>query len=301
MSISLTCSCGARLEIDDKFAGKTIPCPDCQQPLNTLTASPAPKDLPVSGLALASLTLALVGAFLPPVSLAAIALGVLAVRQIAHRPDRVGGLNFARAGMALGGVFTFIALAAYMSGDVMGVDSLLRQFYQAETLEHKMDAGGIFKIKQSNLDHDFGIQRPSSSWAKLKPKGSNQKDLLTLVDLRDDAHLVCLDFRGEDEQSAIDKAAERLRGSDLFKNLSKPSDTRGQTPEPEAKKVPNSPNEMTLDVQLGGYPRTFLMRVVKMPKGGDILLLAAGTRAARFSRLVDEFRRSFDSFKLVEE
>ena len=33
MAVSLKCGCGARLEIDDKFAGKVIPCPDCQRPL----------------------------------------------------------------------------------------------------------------------------------------------------------------------------------------------------------------------------------------------------------------------------
>src|SRR5579859_5391625 len=47
MAISLTCSCGARLEIDDKFAGQAIPCPDCQQPLNTAAATPVPPDRPV--------------------------------------------------------------------------------------------------------------------------------------------------------------------------------------------------------------------------------------------------------------
>src|SRR5437660_795244 len=94
MAISLTCSCGARLEIDDKFAGQVIPCPDCQRPLNTQTEEPT-KDLPVSGLALASLIVALVGGFLGG-GLAAIALGYAALRQIAREPDKIGGVNHAR-------------------------------------------------------------------------------------------------------------------------------------------------------------------------------------------------------------
>ena len=53
MALSLTCSCGALLEIDDKFAGKIINCPDCNRPLNT--APPVPEPPLTSGFALASL------------------------------------------------------------------------------------------------------------------------------------------------------------------------------------------------------------------------------------------------------
>src|SRR4051794_647426 len=101
MAISLTCSCGARLEIDDAFAGKVVPCPDCQRPLKTQADEPhaEPRDVPVSGLAIASVILALVGGFTVVGSLVAIGLGYLALRQIARAPDKVGGVNLARAGM----------------------------------------------------------------------------------------------------------------------------------------------------------------------------------------------------------
>ena len=59
--------------------------------------------------------------------------------------------------------------------------------------------------------------------------------------------------------------------------------------------------DLTLDVRLGGYERTILLRVVKIQKGGDIFLLVAGARKGRFAGLVEEFRRSFDSFKVQEE
>src|SRR5262249_43799256 len=143
---------------------------------------------------------------------------------------------------------------------------------------------------------ELALQRPSASWGKMKSTPANKidNDRLTLVNLREDAHLVCLIFTAEDEQAAMEQAAKRFRESDLFRNLSKPS------PEPEAKKVGET-KDMTLDVRLGGFDRTFLLRVVKMQKSGDMFLLAGGTRKGRFGRVVDDIRRSFDSFKLHED
>jgi hypothetical protein len=299
MAISVTCSCGARLEIDDKFAGKAIPCPDCQRPLNTHVQVEAPQVLAVSGLAITSLVLALVGSFTIVGSLAAVGVGYLGLRQIARAPDRIGGLNFARAGMILGGACTLAMLAALMSSSAFGIDSLLREFRHAAELDYKTELGGQLIIKQSNRDHDFVIQRPSSAWGSLKAKGE-ARDLLTLVNLREDAQLAVLPLVAEDEASALDKAVECFRQSDLFRNLSKPSDARAQSPEPEARKVADS-KDLTLDVRLGGYERTVLLRVVKIQKGGDIFLLVAGARKGRFAGLVEEFRRSFDSFKVQEE
>ena len=63
MTLSLTCACGALLEVDDKFAGHTIHCPDCNRPINT--APPVPNPPFTSGLALASMLLALVGNLYP--------------------------------------------------------------------------------------------------------------------------------------------------------------------------------------------------------------------------------------------
>jgi len=298
MSISVTCSCGARLEIDDKFAGKSVPCPDCQRPLNTTVAEQA-RELPVSGLAITSLVLATAGALTVLGSLAAVGVGIAAMRQIAREPKRFSGINIARAGTILGGVFTLVVLAALMSNDAFGVDALLRVFRHASDLDYKTGPGGQLTISQTNGDHNFLLQRPSSSWGKLKTKGDD-KDLLMLVNLRSDAHLVCMSIAAEDKQGALDKAADRFRQSDLFRYLGRSGDTNAQSPELEAKKVPENDSELTVDVRLGGYDRTFLLRVVKMQKGGDMFLLAGGARKGRFGRTVDEIRRSFDSFKIEE-
>jgi hypothetical protein len=299
MAISVTCSCGARLELDDKFAGKAIPCPDCQLPLNTKIAADETRQAPISGLALTSLILAIVGAFTIVGSLAAIVVGYFAMRQIAREPDRFAGLNLARAGMIVGGVCTLMTLGLLFSSDAFGVDSLLREFRHASELEYKTESGGQFKIPMpGDHDHDFLIQRPSGAWGKLKAKGEDT-DLLTLVNLREDAHLVCVSMVEQDEEAALDKAAERFRASGLFKNLNRP-EAKTTTPEPEPRKVENNKNELILDVRVGNYDRTFLLRVVKAQKGGDIFLLAAGTRKGRFARIVDDVRRAFDKFQVVD-
>jgi hypothetical protein len=298
MAISLTCTCGARLEIDDAFAGKTIPCPDCQRPLNTSPSVPVVPDRPSSPLALASLIMALVGSFTLIGSVAAIVVGYLALRQNARAPDRYGDVRFARAGIAVGAVGLLLTLVALWSGDVLGIDALLREWRYSSDVDYKADVDGFFSAVLGRED-SFGIQRPSRSWGKLKAR-DRDRDSLTLLSPRDDAYLLCLPVTGEaDEQVAREKAGERLRQSDLFKNLSRASDAQ-QSPEPEAKPFAEGKREgdQTLDVRIGGYERTFLLRVVKVR--AEIYLLAGGARKERFARLADDFLKAFDSFKQRE-
>ena len=299
MAISLTCSCGARLEIDDKFAGQVIPCPDCQQPLQTATASAETRHLPVSGLALGSLILALVGGFTIVGSLAAIGTGLLAMRQIARAPDKLGGLSIARAGMIVGAVGIFLTLAALVSNEILGIDSLLREYRYAASMDYQANTNAFYTATLGK-DDAVGIKRPSPSWGKLRLTNQNERDVLTLVNLREDAHLVCLPFNNaEDLQTARDKAAERLRQSDLFKSLSKPADLKTPSPDVEPKPAADGKEgDMVLELQLGGLPRTFLLRVVK--EGADFYLLAGGTRSGRFSRVSPEILRSLDSFKQLD-
>jgi hypothetical protein len=300
MVISLTCSCGARLEIDEKFAGQVIPCPDCQRPLNTAPAEAAPERT-ISGLALASLIVALVGAFTVVGSLAAVALGLLAVRQIAREPDRLGGLRLARAGMALGGFFTFVTVACLAFDWGFGVDAILREFRRAAEVDYNAEANGFYRLATGSKDDPVGIQRPSRSWGKLK-SGPNTKDALTLLNLWEDAHLVCLEVKEDGVQAAREKAAELFRQSDLYRDLSKGRGAKdAKSPDPEAKPVDNNPDgDLKLEVRLGGHDRTFLLRVVKVPNSPDIYLLVGGARTSRFSRLAEEIRDSFKSFKRME-
>ena len=298
MAISLTCTCGARLEIDDKFAGQVIPCPDCQRPLNTTAGTPAPPDLPTSGLALTAMILALVGAWVPLVPLAGIAVGYQALRQIRRAPERIGGLNFARAAMIVGGVCALLQMPLFLSGEVFGIDAWLREWRYGAQLSYVTDAGGYYTSPLAQ-DEQLGIKRPSPSWGRLQARGQSN-DALTLLNVREDAQIVCLPINADDEQTARDRAADRLRQSDLFKVLSKTSEIKPVSPDGgEAKPFPEGKDgDLTLDLQFAGYERKFLLRVVKV--NANLYLLAGGARQGRFNRLKEEFEHAFDSFKHLD-
>src|SRR2546423_14593459 len=102
MTLSLTCACGARLEIDDKFAGQPINCPDCQRALQAPAAQAAGGGRRTSGLALASILLALIGAFTIVGTLAAAVLGVVALLRIARKRHPPARRGHAFAGILLG-------------------------------------------------------------------------------------------------------------------------------------------------------------------------------------------------------
>src|SRR5438045_2244643 len=69
MALSLSCACGARFDVDDAQAGKEVVCPECQQSVKAPAASPA---VVTTDWALASVVLALAGAFTVVGSLAAV-------------------------------------------------------------------------------------------------------------------------------------------------------------------------------------------------------------------------------------
>src|SRR5438309_45951 len=99
MTLSLKCNCGVRLDIPENFAGQQITCPDCQHPVEVPRADPAL--IKTSGLALASLLLALVGAFTVVGTMLAVLVGVAALVHVRRRPDAVTGAGYALAGIAL--------------------------------------------------------------------------------------------------------------------------------------------------------------------------------------------------------
>src|SRR5437588_796814 len=125
MTLAIDCTCGAHLEIDGKFAGQTIQCPDCQQPLQVPAS--AGESVRTSGFALGSFILALVGAFTVIGTVIAIILGVLGLRAIAKNPARLSGNGYALAGIVLGVLFTALGLFVYARVEVFGLDRLLRE------------------------------------------------------------------------------------------------------------------------------------------------------------------------------
>ncbi len=293
MPISLTCSCGARLEIDDKFAGQKIACPDCNRPI--LAEPPPPAATRTSGLAILSLLFALVGAFTVVGTLAAIACGAVACRQLTRRREPVGGLRIAQAGIILGAVFTAISLYAYTSRSLLGLDSLYRQFVWAGKL--KPQTGPTVTARGVADDSSHSLERPAGPWTELNLQTTQKEgENLFLVNIRDDAFLLWLSITKTDDD---DPGTLRSRAVDTFRD----SEFRkmiGRLPEPpgepiKQRDVNDTTREFLIDMVLSGVPRTFLFRVI--PEGPRVQVLIGGARTPRFAGLADVFRHSFDSFK----
>lgn len=162
----ITCACGARFEVDDTLAGQEVLCPDCQQPLKA-PAVDRPPQL-TSGWALASVVLALVGAFTVFGSLAAVLLGVIALVSISRHRRQVSGTGFAVFGICLGALFTGLTLFALNTADVFGLETWLRE----RTLSKQVDTSGPMEIVVGVKG--FAITRPTEKWGQVR--GNQSED-----------------------------------------------------------------------------------------------------------------------------
>jgi hypothetical protein len=302
MALSLTCTCGARLEIDDKFAGQVIRCPDCHKELVLTPKTPQP--LKTSGYALASVLLALIGAFTLIGPLLAMVCAWISLRHQARYPDQVGGKKYAHAGLILGGLFTLVSLAAFLSPEVLGVDGLFREIEWASKLDYPSE---LHFLKENK----FSITRPNSSWGFYRHLGKNASpdryDDLILVKPRQDAQVACLTIDLHDPEEPDDQLEHGLReflSSELVDLI---GNFRGKTPNLSPKirdkKKLDSPKgtliqEMLIDLNLGGYPRTFILRIIKVDGLFKLIVVAAGTRQQRFARLEPELRKIVESYKV---
>jgi hypothetical protein len=298
MPLSLTCTCGAKLEIDDKFAGKIITCPDCDKQLST-----APEQVwaaRTSGYAIASLIFALVGPFTLIAPLLAIACGAFALSHITRQPEAVGGKRFALAGIILGSLFAILSLAAYLSPEVLRVDGLFRLIEFGKKLEYPSDLE--IKIGSDEEVLKFVITRPNRSWGKA------QGDDLILVQPWNDACVVCVNERydqtGEESEIVLQRGLDLFLESDLAKSIwdatNKKDEDRPKFREPKTIESPDASMqiyEMLVDLSKVQPPRTFLVRVVKMD-GRKLFVVAGGTRQSRFARMEPELRQIVESYKL---
>jgi hypothetical protein len=307
MTLALTCACGARLEIDEKFAGQTIECPDCNRPLETAPAAKPPK---TSGLALASLLLALIGAFTLVGTLLAIACGLMGLKQIRRAPEQIGGARYARAGIVLGGIFTVLTLGLLWSRDFLKLDSLLRTIESAGSVVYGHD--DLFNIQsfETGVVAPTGtIRRPSSAWGQWTTKDPNNEktDDLVLVNLWEDAYITCLSHALEQQanlspEDCRRESVERLLRSDLFTKILRgittpmdPAPGRDQENKPLGGR---NGQEFILDSRLRGVDWTFIIRVAQ--DGSRLNIVAGGTRKVRFARLRPEFDKALDSYQTVK-
>ena len=309
MPIAVTCECGSKLEIDEKFLGKQILCPDCQRPLPTQApATPPPLDLPdyrrVSGYALLSLILALVGAFTIVGTIAAIVIGIYALKHISDKPTRLEGVNYARAGIAIGAFFTFLTLAALLSPTLLGLDSFLREMAYAGRIQYP-DGNTVESANNGNR-LSIVLTRPSNRWASyISPsvQGTNVKSSdLIMVNVTEDAFMAChhVNFDGgaDDADEKLKNVLEEFYKSELVDLLGRLNGrSLGREAENVLKKIVGAnKQEVTFDLRLGGIDRRFLLQYTLNDRN-EVRVLIGAARRNRFDRMEDVFRKTFDSQK----
>jgi hypothetical protein len=311
MALSLTCACGVFLEVDDRFAGQTITCPDCRRP-HQLPAATRP-DLSLSGYALTSLILALIGAFSVVGTLAAVVFGVLALRQIKRQPDQFAGTRLAQAGIVLGCLFTVASLYIYRAGDRFNLNLWLREQQMAGRVTYSTDQEGKPALEISRRTRSqkwITITRPSEQWGVLDQQAEEARvgstdDEPTLINVKEDAYVLCLEQTARKSET-FDKNVELALNDFREPSLTSPELKRSRgavfTVRLNSKKVlPNEGEaevmELVVDKSRAGQRRTYLIRFWWLKADDLMFVVAGGTRSHRFDRLEPELRKAVESFR----
>jgi hypothetical protein len=298
MALSLSCPCGAGFEVEDTFAGQAIACPDCGAALKVPPLRP-PR-LRTSGLALASVVLALVGAFTVVGTAVAAVLGAAALVSIARHRDRLGGAGYAVLGIVLGTGLTALTGFVLSNGEVF--DRLRERVAGGE-----VDTTGPMEVVRPR--EGYAITRPSRAWGVATPdyaREMNAGDDLLLVN---PARLAFLQVsRAETPRETLDQFRDRyLDGYRLDRpDGPKKLDDFNHFTEyqlRETKRLPPRDGaevaEALFDVKQAGQSLTYQVRFVK-PRGGTaVYVIAVWTHRRRLEQIEPEVRQALDSFRLL--
>jgi hypothetical protein len=298
MALSLSCSCGARFEVEETFAGQTVSCPECQQPVQ----APAilRRALRTSGFAVASVVLALVLAFTGIGTVAAVVLGMIALVHISRHRDQVTGMGYALFGIVFGVIFTVLFFMAILHPEVFGT-SLAREGLMGS----QVDRAGPMEVAKP--EDGFAMRRPSNRWGVANRQLAQELvpgSELVLVNIARDAY--------------IDVTLEQLEGRTLETYRDQVLDNFKEQPDPLGKRKPLQLHSLTirdsqklpaakdresfevlLDVRMGPQPLTFLLRIIR-PKGSNQVYVVRGwAQKRRFTSVETEVRQAMDSFRLL--
>jgi DNA-directed RNA polymerase subunit RPC12/RpoP len=309
----LTCDCGARFEVEDTLAGQEVACPECQQPVKV---PPRTRAAPrTSAYALASVVVALVGAF-TPASLVAVALGAYALLHIARHRERVAGTGFAVFGIILGLAFGTLFVLSISEGELFGLGGWMREHSPTAT---PVDTSGPLEI----VRRGYAITRPSEKWGQVRSGrlddpvvGGMQQglDLLLLQAARNSFVDVKVqpDLGGMDldrwQQQVMDEFQPRPRQPfrQRFPIDDEDDDVPAAVPTRakvlESKRLPEvngvEGREVVLDVRRAGQPWRFVIRLYR-PRFGPVYVVRAYAQSRRFLQVESELRQALDSFRIL--
>jgi hypothetical protein len=299
MSLSLSCSCGARFEVEDTFAGQAVACPECQRSLNAPSLARSP--LRTSGLALASVILALVGAFTFLFTLLAVLLGVCALIHIGRNRERIAGSGYAVFGIIAGVAFTGLSFFMYTNLELLPMDG----FFESRFLSGQVDYSGELEVSRPN-EH-FAITRPSTKWGVAKASLLQQMEIdgdLLLVNAHKQmfVEISTIELGGANPEQYVDQIIrsyqednrppqfgweKRVSGFKLrHRQTNRPADDLRMT-------------ELLLDVRVEGEDRTCVDRLLVSGASGRTFRVVGWTPRRRFVQLEAELRRALDSFRVL--
>jgi hypothetical protein len=306
----LTCACGARFEVDDTLAGQEVLCPECQQSLKAPALDRPPQV--TSGWALASVVLALIGAFTVIGTVTAILLGFYALLHVARHRQHVRGAGFAVTGICLGILFTGLTVFALTSGDLLGLDSMVRE----RTLSQQLDRSGPLEIVRGLKG--FAITRPTEKWGQVIGNQSDDpavsglqrhRDLLLMqaarhafVDVRTlpVAPFKTLDQCESDVMAEFDTHPQRPQNlfDDDDEDFAPVAQPRLQSSRRLAMKDGAEVREMIVDVRCAGQPWQFVIHLHRR-NNGAIYVVRAYTPRRQLARIKSELETALDSFRLL--
>lgn len=302
MSLTVSCPCGTRFEVEETFAGRSVGCPDCQRAVPV--PSPRRGPLRTSGFAIASLVLALVGAFTLIGTAAAVILGVVALVRIARDRERLAGAGFALFGIVLGCAFTALTLLAYSTGELFGVGDQVR----AQMMAGQVDHGGPLEVVRQ--PPGFKIVRPNEKWGVARPELQRE--------LENDSNLMLVNTARD---AYVDVSVDELHGRTLEAYRNELIETHRNQPGAEAARAKGELRHVTefkvranrqlptrggmemgeviLDMRDTGQRLTFLIRVVRPVGSRRVFVVRAWAMRRRFNLMEEELRKVLDSFEVV--
>jgi hypothetical protein len=292
MALSLSCACGAGFEVEDTFAGQAIACPDCGAALRV--PLPRPPQLRTSGWAVASVVLALVGAFTVVGTAIAAVFGAIALASIARHRDRLSGAGYAVLGIVLGAGLTVVTGFAFSRGEVF--DRIRERASAGE-----VDRTGPMEVVRPR--DGYAITRPSPAWGVATPAFAEEMKVGDDLLLANPARNAFLEVSRQNAgRQTLDQFRERFldgyRGADNddpmhFSHFSL-RQTRRLPPLDGAEVM-----EVVFDVKLLGQSLTYQVRLVKPAAGTAVYAVLAWTHKRRLEQIEPEVRRALDSFRLL--
>jgi hypothetical protein len=299
MSLTLDCSCGARFEVQETFAGQVVSCPECQADVQAPGVDHTPRR--TSGLALASVILALVGAFTVIFTLLAVFFGACALVGIRRQPERLAGAGYAMFGIVAGLALTVLSLFLYSNAELLPIDGFLEAGAVASQLDYTGEREVSLPAKK------FAITRPSHRWGVAKESLVRQMEAdcdVLLVNAQKQAYVQAtqIELDGESAEEFVDDVIKWYKEDHPIGRPIWEPPTTGFKLRARRKLPPENgmqATELIVDLHVTGQDLTYVDRIIQA-EGRDLVFRVRGwAPKRRFVQMETEIRRTLDSFRIL--